>query len=235
MRKSTPHPCHHCGKMFWVFPSAPQRKFCSRKCYHESGFHSAFMKTHPNSGQIQKGRVSVYKDIICQSCGKKFSVPPSGYNKKSCSRKCSLNDSDRGRKISLAMKGKPKSAEHNQKVSEAIIKHYDKIGRKTYKRSHHTTDKKYIEWKNKVFKRDNFTCQDCDVRSGNGKAVYLQAHHIKSWVKYPRLRYEVKNGITLCVNCHLKNGLHRKSSQDNHNGCINLVQRRRNGKSQKKD
>jgi 5-methylcytosine-specific restriction endonuclease McrA len=57
----------------------------------------------------------------------------------------------------------------------------------------------YREWRKSVFTKDDYTCHDCNQHGG-----YLEAHHIKSWEKYPDLRYEVSNGITLCRMCHLK-------------------------------
>lgn len=56
---------------------------------------------------------------------------------------------------------------------------------------------KYRLWREKVFKRDNWTCQNCGV-----SGCYLEAHHIKSWAKYPKLRYVLSNGQTLCLECH---------------------------------
>lgn len=70
------------------------------------------------------------------------------------------------------------------------------------KRYYHLRDKKYLEWRAKVFARDNWTCQTCGVRSQAGEPVYLEPHHIKGWAKYPKLRYEVENGVTLCKECH---------------------------------
>lgn len=55
------------------------------------------------------------------------------------------------------------------------------------------------EWKNSVFARDNWTCQKCEKRG-----IELRAHHILSFSKYPRLKFEVNNGITLCKSCHQK-------------------------------
>ncbi|HIH22634.1 TPA: HNH endonuclease [Candidatus Micrarchaeota archaeon] len=59
----------------------------------------------------------------------------------------------------------------------------------------------YKNWRRKVFERDSFTCQGCGVK-GNKK--YLTVHHIKSFVHYKKLRYELSNGITLCESCHSK-------------------------------
>lgn len=60
-----------------------------------------------------------------------------------------------------------------------------------------TTDPKFIEWSFKVKQRDNFICQKCFKNS-----KYLQSHHIFGWLDYPDLRYDIDNGICLCINCH---------------------------------
>ena len=60
---------------------------------------------------------------------------------------------------------------------------------------------RYKNWRQAVFKRDNYTCQHC------GSKKNIQAHHIIPWAKTrneQELRYNVKNGITLCRSCHLK-------------------------------
>ncbi len=62
----------------------------------------------------------------------------------------------------------------------------------------------YKRWRQEVFERDNYTCQKCGAKSGNGKHNYLTPHHIKSFAEYPELRYEVSNGITVCEDCHSK-------------------------------
>ena len=64
-------------------------------------------------------------------------------------------------------------------------------------------------WRISVFQRDNYTCQKCGAKSGNGKKVVLNAHHIKEFSLYPDLRFEVSNGITLCEPCHIKTDSYR--------------------------
>lgn len=50
------------------------------------------------------------------------------------------------------------------------------------------------QWSKKVKTRDGWRCR-IDAKDCQGKVV---AHHILSWRKYPNLRYEINNGITLC-------------------------------------
>ncbi len=83
-----------------------------------------------------------------------------------------------------------------KKRSETHIKFYDRKGRNPQNRNKHSGIE-YVKWRTKVYQRDNWTCQTCQIRGS-----YLQAHHIKSWRKYPELRYKINNGVTLCRECH---------------------------------
>ena len=58
----------------------------------------------------------------------------------------------------------------------------------------------YKEWQKTVFKRDNYKCQICNDAKGRGKI--LHAHHIKSFARFPVLRFDQNNGVTLCNKCH---------------------------------
>jgi len=68
---------------------------------------------------------------------------------------------------------------------------------KTNAQNRHT--EAYSTWRTSVFERDNYTCTACGKRGGE-----LNAHHIKPFAKYPELRLDINNGITLCKNCHRK-------------------------------
>lgn len=55
----------------------------------------------------------------------------------------------------------------------------------------------YSLWREKVFERDNHTCQCC------GSTSNLNAHHLNNFLDYPEERLLIENGITLCEKCHL--------------------------------
>jgi len=102
------------------------------------------------------------------------------------------------RKMSDWHKGKHRTEESRYNQSKTLKIKWDKIGRKIQKRYIHLCrSKAYKQWRMNVFLRDNFSCQCCGARG-----VYLEVHHIKSWSKYPELRYELNNGVALCKDCH---------------------------------
>ncbi len=54
----------------------------------------------------------------------------------------------------------------------------------------------YKEWRQKIFERDNYVCRMC-YQSGSK----LEAHHIIPYA-VEEYRYDIWNGITLCLVCH---------------------------------
>lgn len=56
--------------------------------------------------------------------------------------------------------------------------------------------KEYIQWRTDVYKRDNYCCITC------GSHAALNAHHLYNWKDYPKFRYDIDNGVTLCAKCH---------------------------------
>ena len=200
--------CGFCKKIFLV----PLRRknlaqFCSRHCHDDSRRGVPLTEEHKaklrgfiphNKGvpmsEEQKKKVSESKKgnspsltgnnngmwkgtktpVLCKACGKTFwEWPPRNKKRKYCSVECS------------------------QKTERGSLCHLWKGGHsKGYKTGYWT--KEYKDWRTVVFERDNYTCQEC-----NASGIYLEAHHIKGFTKYPEYRFDVSNGRTLCRPCHM--------------------------------
>lgn len=96
-------------------------------------------------------------------------------------------------------KGRKLTQEHKDKIGDTHRGEKSYMWKGGISRGYKTGyySKEYKQWRMDVFKRDNFTCINCSQVGG-----YLTAHHIKSFAHYPKLRFELTNGVTLCEKCH---------------------------------
>lgn len=98
-----------------------------------------------------------------------------------------------GRKISAEGRkniGLAKIKEKNPNWKGGVDKDKRKIGTAEYK-----------AWRYDVFCRDWFACQ---MPGCNEPDTRIEAHHIKTYERFPELKLVVSNGITLCKGCHRK-------------------------------
>lgn len=61
---------------------------------------------------------------------------------------------------------------------------------------------KMKNFRNEIFKRDDYTCKSCGRSRKVGDRVILNIHHIKSFAIHKELRFDKENVITLCAECH---------------------------------
>ena len=192
--------CVKCNLEFRIKPSQLKvkggGKYCSKICFY-------------NRTKIAK---------ICEICSKPFVVSPSLKRLFCCSRECqykrikkkhlNIYCSNCGqlfhRSKSLQWKvnccSKKCGYEYQSKHPHTDIskeKNPSWKGGITPEHKAIRMSRKYKNWRKQVFKRDNYTCQLCNKRGGK-----IEADHIKSFSKYPELRFKLSNGRTLCKSCH---------------------------------
>ena len=89
---------------------------------------------------------------------------------------------------------------------------------------------KYRQWRTDIFIRDNYTCVLCNLKNGNGKKIYLEADHypksfsqifseysIKTYKEAMECKefWDLKNGRTVCLDCHKKHHHNERIKQYN--------------------
>ena len=146
-----------------------------------------------------------WRDKISKFSKKPERIKISIKNLGKCGLKGWHHSEENKRRKSEANKGKIRTLEMRKKVSKGLIKYYDKIGRKTYKRQVGT---EHRLWRRAVLEKDSFVCQKCFQLGGN-----LIAHHIFNFADYLELRFAIDNGITFCKKCHRE--FHRKYGKKN--------------------
>ena len=139
--------------------------------------------------RVHTGRCNIGKFVLpkklCAYCG----VPVKRNSKKFCSHTC----------YARSRVGSIRPAHAVAKTRTANIAIWDGRRNESLRawRKRVRMSSEWSEWRHAVFERDNYTCQKCGIRGGK-----LHPHHIRSFVEYPELAFDVSNGLTLCEPCH---------------------------------
>ncbi len=111
----------------------------------------------------------------CLYCGKEYVRGETGLEQWTHSKFCSKECADQG---GLRLRG-------------AANPRYREDARRRSRGGSHSS------WAESVISRDKATCQRCGAQG-----VPMHAHHVKPFEKFPELRFDVSNGVTLCYACH---------------------------------
>lgn len=195
--------CEICDIGFQVEPYRNNTaRFCSRICGNRF-LGNKKIGTHLSEAtkkKISDVQTVGKKSISCKTCNLSFKIKKCEEGKRVyCSWPCYWV-SKKG--ITSWNKGLKLSSEHLAKISgenasnwQGGISTENEIMRKR---------KEYRLWREAVFSRDNWECQECHDRSRGGHPVVLNADHIKPFALFPELRFAIDNGRTLCEPCHRK-------------------------------
>jgi 5-methylcytosine-specific restriction endonuclease McrA len=91
-------------------------------------------------------------------------------------------------------------AKQNQLLEPRFI-YVTKKKAKSNKKKNYKNNKQYLYddfyyWSREIRMAHNYSCVYC------GSSRKLSAHHIFSKSKYPGLKFNLGNGILLCIKCH---------------------------------
>lgn len=180
--------CKMCGKYY----EGRGKYFCSNKCrYNGCRRENLSEETLKKMSEIKSGKHH------SKETKKKLSLSKVGKNHPMYGKKHSIETRIRQGK---SQKGK---------------KHHNWQGGIT-KENHKIRNSIEIKlWREATFKRDNWTCQKCNIKSGCGHKIYLNSHHVKNFSEFKELRTSIENGITFCKKCHKK--FHKKYGIKNNN------------------
>jgi len=167
--------CEICKKEFKTY-RVERSKFCSKKCLGISNGLKRLGKPRSEATK-QKIRDKRAEQVFSIEDRKKMSISAKNKPKVTTKTRIRMSLSSRRGKENNMWKGgiTPK----NQKIRTSL---------------------EYKLWREAVYKRDDFTCQECNDSTGGN----LEAHHVKPFSLYPELRFAIDNGVTLCKKCHEK-------------------------------
>lgn len=176
------------------------RKYCSRDCKHKGQIGQEL--AHRGVLRPDLARAAVR---ACEVCGTSFRAVKDyeGRKQRFCGKECWTKrvvlEGRNCRACGIAV-GRSKTycskacaVQHMVGPNSAAY-----IDGKAAERNHYRKESPQLaKWRVAVFKRDNYTCQQCAGKGGD-----LHAHHLKPYATHAELRLVLDNGLTLCVECH---------------------------------
>lgn len=213
--------CKNCGKEFQVSQSEYERgvgECCSKACMGElkkdweecicdfcgdefeipkNGAYNGDYCSNDCTAKDSRDRV----ETKCEYCGDQFEVKQSTYERgeaQHCSVECRVMNNSVARECEYcgdSFRIRKSRVENGRGRFCSSKCHY------AWKRSDDPNIRQtsaYEEWRGDVLERDGYECQDC------GSGDDLHTHHIISVSENSDKALDRDNGITVCVDCHVK-------------------------------
>lgn len=204
--------CKACNQSFES--QSKSRMFCSMTCFNTV------------RSQHRRNRVNV----ICDICNITFECFPYRIAKY-CSKDCWSKRNPPKVKECPFCKSEYVSYDKNSIYCSRTCARKSKTGKdanrykdgKSLERERARLSPQIKVWRSAVYKRDNYTCQMC------GDTKQIHAHHIKEWATHPENRFDVDNGLTVCIHCHGK--IHNKNFANRRKKTCSICQQKTSGRS----
>ena len=209
--------CKYCKKEFEIWPYRLKRSkfvYCSKDCKNKDS-SNLITEAHKNKkwgfgisnvGGFPKGK----KNPKLSKLKKKLigKLNPFYGRKHTKETKNNIRKSKLGQKHSI----ETRKLMRKNRIKE---KHWNWKGGITNKNKLLRLSSMWKIWREAVFLRDKFICQNKNCKfCKNKQGVKLHPHHIKPFSLFPKLMFNINNGITYCACYHLKSGLHRKAKME---------------------
>jgi 5-methylcytosine-specific restriction endonuclease McrA len=172
----------------------PKCKDCGSKTrtYYSKKCRGCFLKSNNGINAISYKGGLISKN--CIKCDSEFKVYPGRNYRVFCSRSCAKKEEN-----NLNWKG-----ENANRRLQTMVR----------------TMKESKVWKKNILERDNYTCQECNIKGAHFHihhktplALIIKKHNLKITTDARKCSelWDEDNGITLCIECHKKTDTYMKS------------------------
>lgn len=196
-----PLTCPRCGKLFGRVNAAS--RYCSRQCAWPK---LGRPKREPKARNWFQLKAPVPHSRRCRACKGTFVVTRNELVCKACSVKQRVKLTRKCRACGRLFLGRPAQNFTCSLKCSTTWRAIRQQGEKSHRWQGGKTEQvklirgslAYAQWRQAVYRRDNFTCRICGKVGGK-----LAAHHIRKFSDHPDKRFDVANGVTLCWSpCH---------------------------------
>jgi hypothetical protein len=198
--------CVNCKTSFFVRTSRKTQKYCTRECFYLHVKKINENKTNVNCDICNKAfykkpaKIKTSKGNYCsvECTNKSFELPK--YIQESCThchKSFERKRINRPKNKELRFCSPQCSNEYNGKFNRGS-NHFNFNNNLTneeriYKRDTYEN----IKWRISIFKKDEYTCKVCSQKGGD-----LNAHHFENYSTNKEKRFDINNGVTMCLKCH---------------------------------
>ena len=183
-----------------------------RKRLHEHGISAVKSSVRRRFDPPREELERLYQSMSMRQIAEHFNVGETVIFKRLKEHGIELKDHKNHR----LKRGRVFTEEHKQNIRKSLIarvaygeKNPNWKGGLTVKNMQARNSWQAREWRKQSLERAQHKCEKCGVQDNQtceccGVRVKLHVHHVKSFAKFPELRFDPENSEVLCPKCHHK-------------------------------